>query len=113
MEIRKQIIERNNYHTQFVWGRSSLSWEDIVSDASCLISKDLAGELISMINNKKAIIPSSLVSEMVKPVGQVEYNTVNDLMNQITVKVGIPAECEPSTISNCYNGKVHYVEGGN
>lgn len=90
-----------------------MSWEDIVSDASCLISKDLAGELISMINNKKAIIPSSLVSEMVKPVGQVEYNTVNDLMNQITVKVGIPAECEPSTISNCYNGKVHYVEGGN
>ena len=90
-----------------------MSWEDIVSDASCLISKELAGELISMINNKKAIIPSSLVSEMVKPVGQVEYNTVNDLMNQITVKVGIPAECEPSTISNCYNGKVHYVEGGN
>ena len=109
MEIRKQIIERKHYHTQFVWGRSSLSWEYIVSDASCLISKELAGE----INNKKAIIPSSLVSEMVKPAGQVEYNIVNDLMNQITVKVGIPAEGKPSTISNCYNGKVHYVEGGN
>ena len=53
------------------------------------------------------------MSEMVKSAGQVEYNIVNDLMNQITVKVGTPAECEPSTISNCYNGKVNYVEGGN
>lgn len=90
-----------------------MSWEDIVSDASCSISKELAGELISMINYKKAIIPSSLVSEMVKSAGPVEYNIVNDLMNQITVKVGTPAECEPSTISNCYNGKVNYVKGGN
>ena len=69
-------------------------------------------ESISKMKNGKAAGLSGVVSEMVKAAGEAGVDMITDVVNQIIAEGVIPAECELSTIVNCYKEKGDSLERG-
>ena len=82
-----------------------------ISSVLCIKDKYIVRKLVIKMKNGKATGPSSLVSEMVKAAEEVGVCMINDLVNQITLRV-IPAEQELLIIVNRYKGNCHPLERG-
>lgn len=76
-----------------------------VSGVYSLIDRCIVWESIIQMKDEKATGLAGLVEEMVKPRGELKVYRAADLMDQILIEVGFPAEYERSTITNCYKEK--------
>ena len=69
-------------NTACAWDRNSLSEADKVNGVARLIAKDMVRESISQMKNGKTVMPSVVVSEMLKAAGEAE-DDITGLVNQI------------------------------
>ena len=97
--------------TVFTWNRNSLSKVDTLGRIPRLMDKDMVGESLSKMKNRKAAGPSGVLPEMVKAAGEAEVDMITDLINRIIIGV-IPAEWELCTL-NCHKRKGNYLERRN
>ena len=108
-EARKEHFERLLY-VEFLWNPDNLLEESPVEGASEPIITEMITKAISKMASSKAAGPSSIVTEMLKPVGEAGAVEVCDLIEDIISEGCFPTE---SYIVDLYKGKEDAMNRGN
>ena len=116
-EEAKKEAWREHYerllNVEFPWNPEDLSEESPVEGPSEPITLEMITKAISKMVSGKAVGPSGIVAEMLKPVGEAGAVEVRDLIEDIISEGCIPTDWQESFIVNLYKGNVDALNRGN
>ena len=116
-EEAKKEAWREHYerllNVEFPWNPEDLSEESPVEGTSEPITLEMITKAISKMVSGKAVGPSGIVAEMLKPVGEAGVVEVRDLIEDIISEGCIPTDWQESFIVNLYKGKGDALNRGN
>ena len=92
-------------NVEFPWNPEDLPEESPVEGLSEPITLELVTKGITKMASGKAVGPSGIVAEMLKPVGEAGAEEVRDLVENIISEGCIPTDWQESFIVNLYMGK--------